>query len=265
MNSLGLVCASSQLDDWRIIARIIIVCLLVFILWWCGSAIAQQAEESSGDPIGRELGEVDQEEETTPDQTQLVELFKKINEQNKEISFLLGRVEELEHQVQVLREENRERYAELDERVRVLSGQATIQLSTDNLGDNSTEGGLFNSAIVLIEGEQYDEAIVKLEEMIETFPNGQRVPDGFYWLGELYSRDRTDSQALEKARQNLVQLLRLYSEHKKVAAAMYRLGVIYEDLGDSPTSLEYLERVIEEFPDSREAKLAEDYINTLIE
>ena len=46
---------------------------------------------------------------------------------------------------------------------------------------------------------------------------------------------------------------------------MYRLGIIYEDLGDSSTSLDYLEQVIEEFPDSREAKLAEDYINTLIE
>lgn len=265
MNSLGLVSARTKFDAWRIIVQLTTVWLLVFISWWCGSAIAQQTEESSDDPFERELGVVDQEEEAAPDQTQLVELFKKISEQNKEISFLLGRVEELEHQVQVLREENRERYAELDERVRVLSGQATIQLSTDNLGDTSTEGGLFNSAIVLIEGEQFDEAIVKLEEMIETFPNGQRVPDGFYWLGELYSRDRTDSQALEKARQNLVQLLRLYAEHKKVAAAMYRLGVIYEDLGDSSTSRDYLERVIEEFPDSREARLAEDYINALVE
>ena len=243
------------------------VCLLVPVLWWSGNSFAQQVEDGSDD-----LAETEQiqdssaeEEDTALAQTQLINLFQKISELNREIGFLVGRVEELEHQVQLLREENRDRYSKLDERVRVLSGQATIQLNTDNLGDESTELGLFNSAVVLIEREQYDEAIEKFEKMIESFPNGQRVPDGFYWLGELYSRDRTDTQALEKARQNLVQLLRLYSNHRKVAAAMYRLGLIYEDLGDPEQSLEYLEQVIAEYPDSREARLAEDYLDTLFE
>ena len=216
--------------------------------------------------------EVDQEdsglEETTDSGESNLELsilFKKLSELENENRFLVGRIEQLEHQVQELRHENRERYTELDERVRGLSGQATLQSGgVDGLApDQDSEDGAYQTALILIQDKEYEEAISVLRDMIQTYPNGRQVPNGFYYLGELYIT--IEPKELENARQNFVQLVRLYPKHTKVPEAKYKLGTIYDELSDSSKALEYLDQVVKDYPGTSVARLAKEYATTMRE
>lgn len=216
--------------------------------------------------------EVDQDD-TGPTETEdqvdsalnLSILFKKINDLESENRSLVGRIEELEYALEKLREENRDQYRNLDERVRGLSGQATLQsgVSDDDNLDQSTEGGMYRKAVNHIGEQEFEQAISVLNEMIESYPNGNHVPMGFYYLGELYRTK--EPKELEEARQNFVQLVRLHPEHAKVAEAKYKLGTIYHQLGDNSTALDYLDEVVQDHAGTSVARLAKEYATTLRE
>ncbi|MEQ9022300.1 MAG: tetratricopeptide repeat protein, partial [Pseudomonadales bacterium] len=65
------------------------------------------------------------------------------------------------------------------------------------------------------------------------------VPDALYWLGETYwlANRREDS------RQAFVRLLDLSPNYRKSDDAKYRLGVIYEQLGDVGEARRYMQQV----------------------
>lgn len=222
--------------------------------------LAASAQEFEDNILTAPQTDTNEEGADEEDQS-LAKLFQEISQLRKEQSILLGRVEELEHEIQILQEENRDRYSELDQRVRALSGQATRPLDSDSLVDETTEIGVYRNAIALAQDQKYQDAIEKLESMIERFPNGNHVPDGFYLLGELYTKE--DTLDLEQARQNFVQLRRLYPDYQRIPLATYRLGTVYHVLGDCDTAYEYLEDVVDEHDGSEAARLAEHYMTEM--
>ena len=64
----------------------------------------------------------------------------------------------------------------------------------------------------------------------------------------------------EPARQNFVQVIRLYPDHQKVPDSLYKLGVLYFQLGDEAESRRYLQRVRSEYPQSSAGTLAKRYL-----
>ena len=222
-------------------------------------------EDDTGSEVDQEESDATESEDSNESNLDLTILFKKVSELESENRFLNGRIEQLENELETLRRENRNRYSDLDERIRGLTGQANLQTGdTDGLTpDQSTEDGMYQQAAIHIEAQEYEEAISMLSDMIESYPNGKHVPMGFYYLGELY---RTmDPKELEEARQNFVQLIRLHPDHAKVPEAKYKLGTIYDELGDSSTALDYLDEVVREHPGTSAARLAKEYATTLRE
>lgn len=244
---------------------------LLVILAVANAVAAQQDEDRTlfrGDPTEQgELGDQSSEIAATQAATTVSEnqdssmqlglVFQKMSELQSEVSRLLGKIEQLEHQLQVVRQENRERYASIDEQMLQLSGNPTVSSDVVPTGSTDTEEGLYVTAFAQIEDRNFEEAIGLLESLIETYPNGKRLPEAFYWLGETYAR--LDPPQFEKARQSLVQLVRLYPDHAKAAEGTYKLGTIYEQLGDEPKALEYLDRAANNYPNTTAARLAADY------
>ena len=208
-----------------------------------------------------------QTESTEPsfnsDDFQLGFLIERVRELQEENSRMLGRLEKLEHQVQLLRHENRDRYVSLEERILALSGSATVSPGAISTAPPDSEAGMYRNAFALIEDGNYEDAVGLLEEMVKAYPNGAHLPDAFYWLGQTYAQ--MDPPLLEQARQNLVQLVRLFPEHAKTPEGMYQLGTIYDQLDDKPKALEYLERVVNDYPSTTAAHLAEEYASTIRE
>lgn len=222
-------------------------------------------EEDSSTEVDQDETDTTESDDSEDGNLNLSIVFKKLNDLESENRTLVGRIEQLEYELEKIRQENREQYKDLDERIRELTGQATLQSGdTDALDpDQSTESGMYRTAVNHIGEQEYDEAISVLNEMIETYPNGSHVPMGFYYLGELYRTK--DPKELEEARQNFVQLIRLHPEHAKVGEAKYKLGTIYDELGDSSTALDYLDEVVQDYPGTSAARLAEEYATTLRE
>lgn len=99
---------------------------------------------------------------------------------------------------------------------------------------------------------RYELAINGFHRFLEEFPSTSLAPNAHYWVGEAYysSKDFVHAtQAFEK-------VVAVYPRSEKVAPALFKLGVIAGESGDTRRARDYLKRVIEEFSTSDEAKLA---------
>ena len=217
-------------------------------------------QETNEDSVLQPEGVSAEEAETGDQGNLLIALFSRVTELEAELAYLQGRVETLEHQVQELIHEERRRFADLDQRIRELKGGT--RMSPDAIGSApaGSEAAMYRDAFALVESGEYEQAIPALKALIEQFPNGEYVPDAMYWLGEIHSLESND---LEAARQQFVQMITLYADHAKAPEAMFKLGTIYHQLGDLTMALSYLERVMNDYPDHTVSRLAKDYITNL--
>ena len=191
----------------------------------------------------------------------LLTLFTRIQTLEREYSILHGRVEELEHLYQEERHMNRRRFLDIDRRLREQLGSQLAPEDALTNEDVNSETGMYRRGMAFVDAEEYVQAAELFQQIVDTFPNGERVPDAMYWLAEIYRNvDPTD---LEKSRQFFVQMVTLYSDHARIPEALAKLGMVYHELGNVSRALEYLDRVIAEYPDHDAARLAETYAREL--
>jgi len=217
-------------------------------------------------------------------QSGLGTLYYELQVLQDEVRRLNGIVEEQNHRIERLSQEHRERYIELDQRILEL-GQGPSASPGDPLAEGGqtlpaqgvpgaasgplTEREAYNAAIQIV-GEarslpaaesrpQFARALAMFRDLIRKHPNGEQTPNAFYWIGEM----QLALDELELARQAFAQIVLLYDDHPKVPEALYKLGVVYHQLGDLDRAREHLNRVIGEHPASTAAGLASAYLSEL--
>lgn len=198
---------------------------------------------------------------TSPEPGANATLFYQLQVLRDEVQELRGMVEEQAHQIDRLAKEQKEQYLDLDRRLssRPRGGSNSLPVP-DRVPPNAaskTERDAYAAAFQLTREKRFQEAIDRFNQLIVTYPNGQYTANAFYWLGELYLA--LPEPQLEKSRQSFVQVVNLYPDTPKLPDALYKLGVIYDRLGDREKSLEYLNRVIAEYPNSPASRLASTY------
>lgn len=199
------------------------------------------------------------------DAGQLSELFYQLQILQQEIQDLRGQVEEQGYLVERLQRDQKEQYLDLDRRLVAISenqpapGPATsapVAAATPAGGGAMTELQAYTNAINAMKAREFDASMAGLKRLIETYPNGQYTANAYYWIGELELAANADP---ELARQSFMQVVNLYPDHTKVPDALYKLGVVYHNLGDLPSAKDYLERVQRDYPGSTAAGLAAKY------
>lgn len=212
---------------------------------------------------------------------QLSELFYQLQVMQQEVRDLRGQVEEQSQLIRRLRRDQKEQYVDLDGRVAALQrgGGAAAPSSTAPAGNGAANGSApatpgagqiagsappiaaegeaadYNAALKLLRERRYDESLLSFNRLLSDYPGGQYAGNSLYWLGELYLVKNES----ERAREQFVQVIDLYSDHAKVPDALYKLGVTYHRLGDKDLALDFLNRVRGRFPTHNAAKLAADY------
>ena len=99
---------------------------------------------------------------------------------------------------------------------------------------------------------RYELAVAGFQRFLQDFPSTSLAPNAQYWLGESHysMKDHVRAmQAFEKVVAN-------HPHSEKVAAALYKLGLAAAETGNANKAREYLKRVLQDFKDSNEAKLA---------
>lgn len=218
------------------------------------------------------------------------ELFFMLEQLQMEVSTLRGLVEEQSFEIQQLKENDKSRYRDLDNRLldlsrRVNEGGATGSNSSNSdasyrtpavvpaaesasvaspvatrspmASDAPTEEQkrAYQEAYAFITEKKFDAAIERFHAFLEKYPEGDLAGNAYYWLGEVYLAQ----PQLDQARQSFLVVVNSFPAHRKVSDALFKLAVTFDRLQDSASSERYLNEVLTRFPDSTAAKLAKTH------
>ncbi len=118
-------------------------------------------------------------------------------------------------------------------------------------------GTLYMDALNKLRIEKdYLNGLEEFRRFLSLFPKHELADNAQYWIGEIYyGQGDWERAALEfnKVREG-------YPEGDKLSAALLKLGLCFEKLGDTESATSLLESVIEKYPDSSEAELAKEHL-----
>ncbi|WP_320825666.1 tol-pal system protein YbgF [Reinekea sp.] len=172
-----------------------------------------------------------------------------------------GIIEELSYQIQVMQQEQKERYVDLDKRIQRLQEQvkgvavapATAQPADKNLAlTDEAVLAQYNAATALMQERKFDQSIAQLAVFAKQHPDHPLAPNAWYWIGEIYLVQRKAIDATSA----FIRIAEDYPSHDKVPDSLYKLGVIAQQAADAETARQYFERVLSEYPNTQSAKLA---------
>ena len=117
----------------------------------------------------------------------------------------------------------------------------------------------YQTAFMTLQRGKQQRAIQKFQEFIKAYPYGEYADNAQYWLGEAY-------YSLSDFRSALTEfngLLEYHPDSKKKAHAMLKVGFCYYELRDRKRAKEILKTVMQRFPTTATARLAEKRLERL--
>ncbi len=118
---------------------------------------------------------------------------------------------------------------------------------------------LYDAAYLDLSRGDYDLALQEFREYLRIFPETEYADNAQYWIGEIY-------YARGNYERSFNEFNKVDSEHTqgdKVAASLLKMGYCLINLKDSSGARQYLNRVIERFPNSPEAGLARNRLQEI--
>jgi TolA-binding protein len=190
-----------------------------------------------------------------------VQLYLELQTLRQEVTALRGLIEELEHQIDQLSSRQTNDYVNLDRRILELSQVRDSGVSTGNSNPNSAvettslssavtpatgnngvqASELYNRAFASLRSGDREAALSQFGDLVEQYPNDAVAGDALYWMGET----QWVGAAYEDARQAFVLLTERFPEHRRYGDELYKLGLIYHQLGDYTSAQQFLQNAIE--------------------
>ena len=118
---------------------------------------------------------------------------------------------------------------------------------------------LYDAAYLDLSRSDYDLALRGFLEYLRVFPRGEYADNAQYWIGEIYYA----RGEFERAFDELEKIITDYPRGDKVAAALLKMGYCLINLNDKEGARQYLDDVIQRFPNSAEADLARSRLEEL--
>jgi len=278
---------------------------LLFVLAWSVQVIANSSVPVSdlANNIGTESLAISQPAQAVveePNAAVLVESAAKVNananvqmlyivgELQDELRQLRGQVEELNYNLERLKQDQKQRYLDLDRRIVSLSTSPPVTDETQasfavnqmiqtsgastqvdgvtaveqaiviqETYDPEIEKAAYKAAFGLIRERQFDASIEALLAFLNDFPQGSLVGNAHYWIGEVHMVQGDTSLAI----QSFEYVIREFPDNRKIPLALYKAGVAYQKLGDIDKAKKLLQRVLQEYPGSSVSRLAYERLN----
>ena len=178
-----------------------------------------------------------------------------------EVSVLRGMIEELSYEVRKVQQRQDTDYQDLDRRIASGTAGGSTSANSGFAGSSTASEGagvavslpavasndadqpavdqLYQDGFNALREGNRQQAVVLFEDLIGKYPGSSREADSLFWLGETHWLNLE----IEKSRQSLTRLLDGYPAYRKAADAQYRLGLIYDQLGDTNKAIEYMKLV----------------------
>ena len=222
------------------------------------------------------------------------QIFDLVELLQQEVQQLRGKVEELNYDLGRLKQDQKQRYLDLDRRIVSLSSAPRVEKETQvasavspitqansaitqasdvnaasdaapapqpavtrTPNDPEAANAAYKAAFALIRKRQYDASIVALLDFVKNFPQSDLVGNAHYWLGEVYMVQGDASLAALSFEYVIFE----FPQHRKIPDALYKAGVAYQNTGDVDKANQLLQRVSVEYPESSAARLALERVN----
>jgi tol-pal system protein YbgF len=123
----------------------------------------------------------------------------------------------------------------------------------------STGKGLYDQGMTLVRAEKGEEGRVLLVKFLETDSQSALVPNALYWIGESYYLDKNYPQAILSFKD----VTRRFPKHHKAAAALLKIGMCYQMMGEKDNATLYLRALLKDHPKSEPAPAARKLLSEL--
>ncbi len=118
----------------------------------------------------------------------------------------------------------------------------------------ATPEGMYERALEVLRAEkQFEQGRDLMMNFLKRYPEDPLAINAAYWIGEAYYAEKD----YEKAILQFEDVIQKYGDHPKVAAALFKQGMAFDQLDDRASARLLLQRIIERFPESGEAEKAE--------
>lgn len=223
---------------------------------------------------------------TTPVSGQ-AQLFMQLQQMQDELSRLRGMLEEQQNQIQQMKQENLERYQDLDSRLSngagagaagaapqqnssaaganagaaVGAGAAAAQqpAASSEPGDPAKEKLYYDAAFDLIKAKDFDKASQAFGAFLRKYPSSQYAGNAQYWLGEV----NLAKGDLQGAGQAFARVSQAYPSSAKVPDSLYKLADVERRLGNTDKARGILQQVVAQYPGSSAAQLSQRDLKNL--
>lgn len=139
--------------------------------------------------------------------------------------------------------------------VGVAAAGAATQASTPQPAaiDPVKEQQAYQAAFNLLKAGRYDQAGKSFQKFLDEYPTSKFADNAQYWLGESYYVTRDFNNAMRE----FETLVKEHPDSQKLTHALLKVGYIHDELGRKDQAREVLTELIEKYPQSTAAGLAE--------
>jgi len=117
---------------------------------------------------------------------------------------------------------------------------------------------IYIEAYQAYQADQLEDAREKFQAILRNYPENEYSDNARFWIGESYYKEKNYEGSILAYEE----LLRKNTQSDKVPSAMLKQGLAFYELNDKKTGRIILEKLIERFPDSKEAALAKKKISS---
>jgi len=214
----------------------------------------------------------------------LVEMLQRLDSMQSEVQALRGQLDEQDHAIKGLREQQRNLYLDIDRRLSRLeqSGSSSTAPSAPAAGapaaqqpatagvtmeaqptqpaqqagtmiDPTVERRAYEDAFAKIRSGEYEAATNALQDFLAKYPSGQYAGNAQYWLGEANYKNGLYAKAI----QEFTKVGENYADSPKVPGSLLKIGFAYYELKDWARARAALEDLLKRYPQSSAARLGE--------
>jgi len=262
------------------------MCLTVLALAGCASTPPDQ------DPVQVKLNDLDTRvtriERVVANQS-LLELANEVEALRNDVRALHNDVDELSHNLELSRKQQRDLYADLDHRLKALEArggpaggaaaaapaapaaatEAAAATAASTAAAANGQPGLpvpdgsdtanYQAAFKLLKDSQYDRAIEAFQNFLAAFPDSPLAENAQYWLGEAYYVNKSYTDALAAFQR----VADKYPQSRKLPDALLKVGYCDYELKQWGAAKQVLSQVVASFPDTPAGHLAQQRLDKL--
>lgn len=212
--------------------------------------------------------------QNAPDGTLTLELLQRIEQLEAEVRQIRGELEIYRHRFDQLQQESARAYAPptAPAGAAIPPPQAESSPAGSPPADTTvppvartmpsatgTAQADFETALRELREGHHARAIAELQHFLSAYPDSSQAGDAQYWLGEAHYLSRDYAAAKEA----FINLGVRYPESARLPDALLKLGYIYGEAGETDRAREVLQKLVQAYPDTQAANLAERRLQAL--